>query len=257
MGCSRHYEAFCSATVETFSITFPAGESGPHDTLMHYLSFANSISAVSHSCLQSQQPTRRSLVIHTVWFMYTPVSLQKMSCCSPLPSRHNMAAAICLYLSPHLPSQTLLPFSSSLPNGAFWLPQFHIGPFLRSKWNIYIYTQTMILHHLRLFLMFSSVHIIGLSYNLKNIPQICSLNMALALRCSFNMCVKQTSWISSDCLTPFCGSLLIGREASSGWRKLPPLLCRQCACVGVALFLLRSDPALKTGHLTPGATSMD
>lgn len=139
MGCSRHYEAFCSATVETFSITFPAGESGPHDTLMHYLSFANSISAVSHSCLQSQQPTRRSLVIHTVWFMYTPVSLQKMSCCSPLPSRHNMAAAICLYLSPHLPSQTLLPFSSSLPNGAFWLPQFHIGPFLCSKWNIYIY----------------------------------------------------------------------------------------------------------------------
>lgn len=40
-------EAFCSATVEAFSITFPAGESSPHDTLMHYLSFANSISTVS------------------------------------------------------------------------------------------------------------------------------------------------------------------------------------------------------------------
>lgn len=66
MSCSHHNMVFCSATVEAFSITFPAGESGPHDTLMHYLTFANSISAVSLSRLQSQQPTRCSLVIHTI-----------------------------------------------------------------------------------------------------------------------------------------------------------------------------------------------
>lgn len=41
-----------------FQLLLQQGESGPCDTLMHYLSFANSISAVSLSCLQSQQRTR-------------------------------------------------------------------------------------------------------------------------------------------------------------------------------------------------------
>lgn len=38
---------------------------------------------------------------------------------------------------------------------------------------------------------------------------------------------------------------------------VPSIPAVAAACVGVALFLLRSDPAVETGHLTRGATSLD
>lgn len=54
-------------------------------------------------------------------------------------------------------------------------------------------------------------------------------------------------------ILPVVGGSLFRRRADG----VPCIPAVAAACVGVALFLLRSDPAVKTGHLTRGATSLD